>query len=215
MIVYSFLAPGLYGGVVWEFYHWNYGRILGWADGEWEDFDPVYVQIFLRSARLALTNVLITLVICYPAALWVSRLSVRWQTLVVFPDHPPLFRQPSRSPVRLGVDPSPFRFHEYRVDRPRSDQRADRHHLLRNRCSDRSRLRPPSVHVPADLCERRKARSLALEASADLGAGPLEDLLTASPCRSPFPASPRARSWSSSRASAISSSPIFSAARKS
>jgi spermidine/putrescine transport system permease protein len=84
MIVYSFLAPGLYGGVVWEFYHWNYGRILGWADGEWEDFDPVYVQIFLRSARLAFTNVLITLVICYPAALWVSRLSARWQTLVVF-----------------------------------------------------------------------------------------------------------------------------------
>lgn len=84
MIVYSLLAPGLYGGVVWEFYHWNYGRILGWADGEWEDFDPVYIQIFLRSARLALTNVLITLLICYPAALWVSRLSVRWQTLVVF-----------------------------------------------------------------------------------------------------------------------------------
>jgi spermidine/putrescine transport system permease protein len=84
MIVYSFLAPGLYGGVEWEFYHWNYGRILGWADGEWEEFDPVYIQIFLRSARLALTNVLITLVLCYPAALWVTRLSARWQTLVVF-----------------------------------------------------------------------------------------------------------------------------------
>jgi len=84
MIVYSVLAPGLYGGVVWEFYHWNYGRILGWADGEWEDFDPVYVQIFLRSARLAFTNVLITLAICYPAALWVSGLSARWRTLIVF-----------------------------------------------------------------------------------------------------------------------------------
>ncbi len=84
MIVYSLLEPGLYGGVVWEFYHWNYGRILGWADGEWEDFDPVYAEIFLRSVRLALTNVLITLVICYPAALWVSGLSQRWRTLVVF-----------------------------------------------------------------------------------------------------------------------------------
>ena len=84
MIVYSFLEPGLYGGVVWDFYHWNYGRILGWADGEWEDFDPVYAEIFLRSVRLALTNVLITLVICYPAALWVSGLSQRWRTLVVF-----------------------------------------------------------------------------------------------------------------------------------
>jgi spermidine/putrescine transport system permease protein len=84
MILFSFLEPGLYGGVEWSFYHWNYGRILGWADGEWEDFDIVYAEIFLRSVRLALTNVLITLVICYPAALWVSGLSPRWRTLVVF-----------------------------------------------------------------------------------------------------------------------------------
>lgn len=84
MVIFSFLEPGIYGGVVWNFYHWNYGRILGWADGEWEDFDPVYIDIFLRSVRLALTNVGITLLICYPAALWVSRLSVRWRTFVVF-----------------------------------------------------------------------------------------------------------------------------------
>ena len=84
MIVFSFLEPGLYGGVEWNFYHWNYGRILGWADGEWEEFDPVYVEIFLRSARVALTNVVITLLICYPAAIWVSGLSDRWRTFVVF-----------------------------------------------------------------------------------------------------------------------------------
>lgn len=84
MVVFSFLEPGLYGGVEWSFYHWNYGRILGWADGEWEEFDTVYAEIFLRSVRLALTNVLITLVICYPAALWVSGLSAGWRTLVVF-----------------------------------------------------------------------------------------------------------------------------------
>ena len=72
MVIFSFLEPGLYGGVEWNFYHWNYGRILGWADGEWEEFDPVYTEIFLRSVRLALTNVAITLLICYPAALWVS-----------------------------------------------------------------------------------------------------------------------------------------------
>ena len=45
MLIFSFLEPGLYGGVEWNFYHWNYGRILGWADGEWEDFDPVYAEI--------------------------------------------------------------------------------------------------------------------------------------------------------------------------
>jgi len=84
MLIYSFLEPGLYGGVEWNFYHWNYGRILGWADSEWEEFDPVYAEIFLRSVRLALTNVLITLVICYPTALWVSGLSPRWRTMIVF-----------------------------------------------------------------------------------------------------------------------------------
>jgi ABC-type spermidine/putrescine transport system permease subunit I len=84
MVIYSFLEPGLYGGVEWSFYHLNYGRILGWADGEWEDFDLVYAEIFFRSVRLALTNVVITLFICYPAAIWVNGLSVRWRTFVVF-----------------------------------------------------------------------------------------------------------------------------------
>ena len=84
MIVFSFLEPGLYGGVEWNFYHLNYGRILGWADGEWEEFDPVYAEIFFRSVRLALTNVVITLLICYPAAFWASRLATRWRTFVVF-----------------------------------------------------------------------------------------------------------------------------------
>ena len=84
MIIFSFLEPGLYGGVEWSFYHWNFGRILGWADGEWEDFDWVYAEIFARSARLAFMNVLITLVICYPAALWVRALPRRWRLFVVF-----------------------------------------------------------------------------------------------------------------------------------
>ena len=84
MIVFSFLEPGLYGGVEWNFYHLNYGRILGWADGEWEEFDPVYAEIFFRSVRLALTNVVITLLICYPAAFWARGLATRWRTFVVF-----------------------------------------------------------------------------------------------------------------------------------
>ena len=49
MLVYSFLTPGLYGGVDWIFSHLNYGRILGWADTRYEKFDPVYIAIFLRS----------------------------------------------------------------------------------------------------------------------------------------------------------------------
>ncbi len=84
LAVYSFLAPGLYGGVEWSFYHWNYGRILGWADGDWEEFDPVYIWVFLRSVRLALMTVLGTLLVCYPAALWVVSLPERWKTFCIF-----------------------------------------------------------------------------------------------------------------------------------
>ena len=102
MLIYSLLEPGLYGGVEWNFYHLNYGRILGWADDEWEDFDPVYAEIFLRSVRIALTNVLITLVICYPAALWVSGLSSRWRTLIVFLITLPFFVSlVVQNPIRL------------------------------------------------------------------------------------------------------------------
>jgi len=84
MLVYSWLAPGLYGGVVWEFYPHNFGRILGFADPEFEDFDPVYLSIFLRSVRIALVTVLITLLLCYPAAFQVSRLPQRWKNFALF-----------------------------------------------------------------------------------------------------------------------------------
>lgn len=84
LFVYAFLEPGLYGGVEWNFYHHNFGRILGWADGEYEEFDIVYVSIFARSFRLALTTVLISLLLCYPAALWVSQLPDRWKSLFLF-----------------------------------------------------------------------------------------------------------------------------------
>ena len=84
LLVYAFLEPGLYGGVEWNFYHHNFGRILGWADGEYEEFDPVYMAIFGRSFRLALTTVAASLLLCYPAALWVSRLSDRWKSFCLF-----------------------------------------------------------------------------------------------------------------------------------
>ncbi len=84
MAVYSFLEPGLYGGVEWNFYHWNYGRVLGWAQGFYEEFDIVYLEILLRSAGLALATVAVTLVFCYPVAFWISRMPARWKSLCIF-----------------------------------------------------------------------------------------------------------------------------------
>jgi len=84
MLIYSLLEPGLYGGVEWNFYHWNFGRILGWSNLEYEEFDPVYIEIFLRSFKLALLTVIASLVICYPAAFWVSRLPDKWKGFFIF-----------------------------------------------------------------------------------------------------------------------------------
>lgn len=84
MLIYSFLMPGLYGGVEWVFYPHNYGRILGFADPAFEFFDAVYLQIFLRSVRIALTTVIITLLVCYPAAFQISRLRDSWKNFSLF-----------------------------------------------------------------------------------------------------------------------------------
>ena len=84
MALYSLLEPGLYGGVEWGFYPDNFGRVLGWADGTNEEFDPVYLEIILRSFKLAGLTVLATLALCYPAAFWVARQPERMRNFCLF-----------------------------------------------------------------------------------------------------------------------------------
>lgn len=84
MMVTSFLAPGLYGGVEWTFYPHNFGRILGFADPMFEDFDPVYIAIFIRSVKIAALTVFAALLVCYPAAFCIARLSERWKNFCLF-----------------------------------------------------------------------------------------------------------------------------------
>ena len=84
MAVYSLLEPGLYGGVEWSFYPDNFGRVLGWADGTYEEFDPVYLAIILRSFKLAAITVLLTLALCYPVAFWVARQPERMRNFCLF-----------------------------------------------------------------------------------------------------------------------------------
>lgn len=84
MVVTSFLTPGLYGGVEWSFYPDNFGRILGFANPEFEEYDPVYIAIFLRSIRIAAMTVVATLLVCYPAAFYISRLPDKWKNFCLF-----------------------------------------------------------------------------------------------------------------------------------
>lgn len=73
MFVYSWLEPGAYGGVVWNFYSLNYGRIFGWANSYIAHFDPIYLLSLWLSIKLAVYTVILSLIICYPAAFWISR----------------------------------------------------------------------------------------------------------------------------------------------
>lgn len=84
MCVYSFLEPGLYGGVEWNWYPYNYGRIIGWPLNEYEEFDPTYLRIFLTSLKIAVLTVIVSLIICYPAAFWVSRMGPKRKSFALF-----------------------------------------------------------------------------------------------------------------------------------
>ncbi|HTN99013.1 MAG TPA: ABC transporter permease [Nordella sp.] len=91
MVIYSFLEPGLYGGVVWSFYPYNYGRIFGWPLGGGEEFEPLYIQIILNSLYYAAITVIVTLVVCYPVAFWVSRMGPLAKNILLFAITLPFF----------------------------------------------------------------------------------------------------------------------------
>mgnify|MGYP001251375008 CR=1 FL=1 len=84
MVATSLLAPGLYGGVEWEFYPHNFGRILGFADPAFEVFDPVYLEIFFRSLKIAALTVVATLLVCYPAAFCIAMMPDKWRNFCLF-----------------------------------------------------------------------------------------------------------------------------------
>lgn len=91
MVIYSFLEPGLYGGVVWSFYPFNYGRIFGWPLGGGEEFEPLYIQIIFNSLYYAVITVIVSLIVCYPAAFWVSRMGPLAKNIVLFAITLPFF----------------------------------------------------------------------------------------------------------------------------
>lgn len=79
IFTYAFFERGLYGGIdyIWTFE--NFTRAA----------DPLYLGIFLRSARIALTATAIAILIAYPAAYAITRAPKHWQTalliLVILP----------------------------------------------------------------------------------------------------------------------------------
>jgi spermidine/putrescine transport system permease protein len=74
VFAYSFFERGTYGGIVYEFGFANFVRAA----------DPLYLRIFVNSARIAATATAIALLIAYPAAYAISLAPRDRQTRYLF-----------------------------------------------------------------------------------------------------------------------------------
>ncbi|MBW3098580.1 ABC transporter permease [Pseudohoeflea coraliihabitans] len=73
-LVYSFLTPGTYGGVTWEFSVNSYLQFLFDRDifDDTLSFNPAYLSIYLRSIGLALGATLGALILGFPTAYFIA-----------------------------------------------------------------------------------------------------------------------------------------------
>ncbi len=74
VLVYSFVERGAYGGIDWVFSWENYQRA----------FDPLYLGILLKSAKIAGLATLFAVLIGYPAAYAIARAPRRRQAVFLF-----------------------------------------------------------------------------------------------------------------------------------
>jgi spermidine/putrescine transport system permease protein len=74
LLAYSFLQRGPFGGVVFTFTFGNYVRAV----------DPLFIKVLLTSVRIAATATVVALLIGYPAALFIARVSPRWRVPLLF-----------------------------------------------------------------------------------------------------------------------------------
>jgi spermidine/putrescine transport system permease protein len=73
VFVYSFFERGTYGGIDYVFTVENYVRAA----------DPLYLSIFLASAKIAAVTTLAALVVGYPAAYLIATAPKQWQTTLL------------------------------------------------------------------------------------------------------------------------------------
>ncbi|MGX5831817.1 ABC transporter permease [Mesorhizobium sp. 43Arga] len=74
VLAYTFMDRGTYGGIELDFTFHNLIRA----------FDGLYLEIFLRSARIAVEAAAVSLIVGYPAAYAISRVTPRWQMPLLF-----------------------------------------------------------------------------------------------------------------------------------
>ncbi|MCY3768946.1 MAG: ABC transporter permease [Gammaproteobacteria bacterium] len=91
IVVYSFLTPGTYGGVVWDFSLESYIQFLFERDffDDTLAFSPAYLQIYFRSFVQALVTTIVCFLIGFPTAYYIATLPERkkymWVLLITVP----------------------------------------------------------------------------------------------------------------------------------
>lgn len=70
---YAFFQRGRFGGIVWDFTLDNFVRLV----------DPLYLGVVANSLKVGLIVTLIALLIGYPTALAITRLSPKWRTIAL------------------------------------------------------------------------------------------------------------------------------------
>ena len=70
---YAFFQRGRFGGIVWEFTLDNFVRLI----------DPLYLGVVANSLKVGLVVTLLALLIGYPTALAITRLSSKWRTIAL------------------------------------------------------------------------------------------------------------------------------------
>jgi len=86
MAVYSFLAKGPYGGVIWHFSTEGWYRLLFERDifDDTVSFADAHLTIFWRSAKLSLATTLLALLFGFPTAYFIATRPERYRELWLF-----------------------------------------------------------------------------------------------------------------------------------
>jgi spermidine/putrescine transport system permease protein len=86
MAVYSFLAKGPYGGVIWQFSTDGWYRLLFEKDifDDTVSFADAHLTIFWRSAKLSLATTLFALLFGFPTAYFIATRPERYRELWLF-----------------------------------------------------------------------------------------------------------------------------------
>jgi spermidine/putrescine transport system permease protein len=86
VLVYSFLAPGNYGDVKWEFSTDAWFGVILERDmfDDTLSFADAHLSIFLRSAKLSLITTVLTLIVGFPTAYFIATRNERTQAIWLF-----------------------------------------------------------------------------------------------------------------------------------